>query len=191
MGDVKTYEEYRVLFHCFWRTLPSAFSIIVKLFGTAFTNLSHKRQAKVPIITIYSMIIYLSACPLPTFQCYHCSVNCPKATICHSPKTTQPSQTFIGNSCSTIECNLQNDILRSWNLSFTSHDKSFLWKWFRLHCTVAEAQGQILLASWGHLALPADSFCLWWDSLQWPSTASFGKIKIELYWQGCIKTVYL
>lgn len=115
-------------------------------------NLSHKRQAKFPIIAIYSMIIYFPACLPSLFQCYHCWVICPKATIYHSPKTTQPSQTFVGNSCSTVECNLQNYILGSWNLSFTSHDKSFFWKWLCHHCIVEKGQGQILLASWGHLA---------------------------------------
>ena len=113
-------------------------SLLFLLYSSSLTcfllNLSYERQAKVSITAFYSTIIYFPACSPSPFQCYHCWVNFPKATVCNSPKTTQPSQTFIWNSHSTIECNLWSDILGPWNLSFTSHVKSFLWKWFCHHC---------------------------------------------------------
>lgn len=87
---------------CFWNA---------KLFGMALIECVLQKTDRVLIIGIYSIIIYFSACLPSLFQCYHCWVNCPKAAICHSPMTTQPSPPFKGNGRNSQECNLQNDIL--------------------------------------------------------------------------------
>ena len=88
-----------------WKSMRSrwffvtSFSVVTNFFF--LLNLFYKWQTKVSTTAIYSTIIYFPACPLSPFECYHCWVNFPKTMTCNSPETTQPSQIFIGNNCST------------------------------------------------------------------------------------------
>lgn len=61
----KLWEVYGSLSLPFVGGCPVLFSVIFKAFKMVLLNLSYKRHAKVPIMAIYSIIIYFTA-DLPT-----------------------------------------------------------------------------------------------------------------------------